>query len=271
MRAAVIGYPVAHSLSPRIHLAAAAAVGVDLDYTAVPVEPDGVAGAIEAMRTEEIRGYSVTMPLKEAVIPFLDELTDAAKGLGAVNHITNHNGRLVGNNTDGDGFVLGLAHQWGISVQSQTCGVLGSGGAARAIIDACSRHGAKEVRVAARSPERGQVAAALAGDRGRLVGIDDLSGCDVVVNATPIGMGASAADRDLPFAVDGLSPAAVVVDIVYNPLATPLVQQARERGLRAMNGVPMLVGQAAEQFSAWTATPAPLDAMFDAVNGMLSG
>lgn len=261
----MIGFPVEHSLSPRIHLAAARATGVDLSYEAIPVQPEQLADAIATMRSEVIRGYSVTMPHKEAVIPFLDELTPAATALGAVNHITNTDGWLVGNNTDGDGFVLGLAYSADVSVFEKTCGVIGSGGAARAIIDACARHGAKDVVVVARSEQRALTAAQLAGTSGRVGGHDDLAGCDIVVNATPIGMANTAGEGQLPFDVDLLSRDAVVVDIVYTPLDTPLLVSARNRGMASVNGVSMLVGQAGEQFSTWTGIAAPLAEMFEAV------
>lgn len=261
----MIGFPVEHSLSPRIHLAAARATGVDLAYEAIPVHPDEVADAIATMRSDDIRGYSVTMPHKESVIPFLDELTPAAAALGAVNHITNTDGWLVGNNTDGDGFVLGLLHSAATPVSDKTCGVIGSGGAARAIVDACGRHGAADVVVVARSAERAQTAASLAGEVGRVGSHDDLAGCDIVVNATPIGMAHTDGEGKLPCDVESLSSHAVVVDIVYNPLETPLLATARQAKMSAVNGVSMLVGQAGEQFSTWTGVPAPLAEMFEAV------
>lgn len=266
MKAGVIGFPVEHSLSPRIHLAAAKAVGINLAYEAIPVMANEVGAAISAMRDEPIRGYSVTMPHKETVIEFLDELTPSATALGAVNHITNTNGWLTGNNTDGNGFVLGLEHSAKTSVRGKTCGVIGSGGAARAIIEACARHGAKEVVVVARSAERAQTAALLAGDSGRTGDGDALGRCDVVVNATPIGMAHTESAGQLPCDVEALSPTAVVIDIVYNPLETPLLTAVAGRGMVGVNGLSMLVGQAAEQFSAWTGVPAPLREMFASVS-----
>ncbi len=268
MRAAVIGWPVAHSLSPRIHTAAAAAAGIDLVYTAQPVEPGHVLAALDTMRTEGIRGYSVTMPHKEAVIEGLDELTPAAAALGAVNHITNTNGHLVGNNTDGDGFILGLQHAGATVVDGRVIGVLGSGGAARAIIEACYRHGAGEVVVVARSTERGNTAAALAHERGRFANSADRSvfeSCDIIVNATPLGMAGTAGEGVEAVDVASLSVGTTVVDIVYNPRRTPMLAAAQARGLPAVEGVTMLVGQAAEQFTAWTGHDAPLSAMFEAV------
>ena len=263
--AGVIGWPVEHSLSPKIHTAAAAAAGIDLLYTAIPVEVGHVGNAIARMREVGIRGYSVTMPHKEAVISELDELTTSAHALGAVNHITNTAGHLLGNNTDGDGFVLGLEHSGDSLVNGSTVGVLGSGGAARAIIEACYRHGAREVIVVARSEERGAVAAGLAHERGRLGDLDAFTECDIVVNATPLGMAETDGEGVVAFDVGALAENTTVVDIVYNPRETPLLAAARERGLSTVEGVTMLVGQAAEQFTAWTGHEAPLAEMFDAV------
>lgn len=265
LRAAVIGWPVKHSLSPVIHTAAAAAAGVDLTFTAIEVEPGQALRALDQMRTDGLRGYSVTMPHKEAVIPGLDELSPAADALGAVNHITNNDGRLIGNNTDGDGFVLGLESLADVSVAGRSVGVLGTGGAARAIIDACHRHGAGEVVVVGRSAERAAVAAALANDRGRAADRTALDMCDIVVNATPLGMAGTEGEGAVAIDVDGLADSVVVADIVYIPRETPLLAAARERGLLTVEGVAMLVGQAAEQFTAWTGAEAPLDAMFQAV------
>ena len=265
MLAGVIGWPVKHSLSPVIHTAAAKATGVDLIYTAIEVEPGHSLAALERMRDDNIRGYSVTMPHKEAVIDGLDELTPSAEALGAVNHITNTNGHLVGNNTDGDGFVLGYKHAGGSPIAGGVVCVLGSGGAARAIIEACYRHGAAEVVVIARSPERAVIAAQLAGDRGRVGTHDDLNSCDVLVNATPIGMAETAQAGELAADVSRLQAHATVADIVYNPAETPLLQAATQRGLQVVGGITMLVGQAAEQFTSWTSVVAPLDAMFAAV------
>lgn len=265
MLAGVIGWPVTHSLSPRIHTAAAHAAGVDLSYTAIPVEPGQTASALADMRARGIRGYSVTMPHKEAVISGLDELTPAAAALGAVNHITNTSGHLLGNNTDGDGFVLGFEHTSEKTIRDSVVGVVGSGGAARAIIEACYRHGAAEVLVVARSVERGTAAAALAEERGRLASAESLAHCDIVVNATPLGMAETDGYGIVPIDVDTLGRDTTVADIVYNPRETELLALARKRGLPTVEGVTMLVGQAAEQFTTWTGVEAPLSSMFDAV------
>jgi len=260
----VIGYPVAHSRSPAIHNAAARALGIDLEYTAIAVLSDELEAAIAEMRIAGFRGLSVTMPHKEAVIAHLDELTAAATELGAVNHITNTDGHLVGNNTDGEGFLLGLAHEHGLDVANRSIGVVGSGGAARAIIRASALAGASKIAVIARNPGRAAVAASVGAGKATPAGHDTLPDLEIVVNATPLGMRGTAGEALQPFDVHALNSAAVVVDIVYDPVETKLLREARSRGLVGINGLSMLAGQAAAQFEAWTGTAPPLAVMVDA-------
>lgn len=265
----MIGYPVAHSRSPAIHNAAARALGIDLEYTAIAVLPGEVEAAIAEMRTAGFRGLSVTMPHKEAVMAHLDELTTAATDLRAVNHITNTDGHLVGNNTDGEGFLLGLAYEHDLHVAGKSIGVVGSGGAARAIIRACALGGASNIAVIGRNPERAAAAASVGAGTATSVGHDKLPELEVVVNATPLGMRGTAGEALQPFDVNVLDSAAVVVDIVYDPLETALLRAARSRGLVGINGLSMLAGQASAQFEAWTGTAPPLGVMIDAAAGRL--
>lgn len=253
-----------HSRSPAIHLAAAAAVGIDLEYRAIPVAPGELADTIAMVRETSMRGLSVTMPHKDAVFAEVDEVTSAAIELGAVNHITNTDGHLVGNNTDGDGFLLGLRHAHGLEVGGAHVGVFGAGGAARAIIRACGLAGASQVSVVARHPERAARAAEAAHGAGAVADMTILEDVDFIVNATPVGMAGTAGESLLPFDVSALPEHAVVIDIVYQPVETALLSAARSRGLRAVDGLSMLAGQAAEQFSVWTGVEAPLDVMIDA-------
>ena len=262
--AAVIGWPVEHSRSPAIHNAAAQAVGADLVYTALGVSPGAGVDAVAAMRTLGLRGMSVTMPHKQDVMAALDEITPVAQALGAVNHITNSDGHLVGNNTDGEGFLLGLDHH-GVAVDGLTVGVIGAGGAARAIIHACANAGANVV-VIARNPDRAASAAAVGGATARVGSLEDLHALDMAVNATPVGMASNdpATSTATPFDPHVLRPGAVVVDIVYNPLETALLAQSRRCGLQCIDGLAMLVGQAAAQFETWTGYDAPFGVMMEA-------
>jgi shikimate dehydrogenase len=246
--AAVIGSPVAHSLSPALHNAGFAALGVDWVYTAFDVAAGGTEAALAAMSTLGIGGLSVTMPHKEAAADLVDELDPAAAALRSVNTIVLlGNGRLKGYSTDGAGFVASLAAN-DVDLRAQRVCVVGGGGAARAIADAVARAGAADVAVVNRSPDRAAAAAALAGDVGRVGTPVDIGAADVVVNATSVGMGSS----ETPWDVALIRSGQVVADIVYHPRSTALLVAAEQRGARTVEGLGMLVHQAILQQQLWT-------------------
>lgn len=261
--AAVIGDPVRHSLSPAIHNAAFRAAGLDWVYVALPV-PEGEARiAVAGMRALGIDGMNVTMPHKSDVVKAIDRLSPAAKALGSVNTISRRGNELIGDSTDGEGFVNALRADEGLDPAGKRFLVIGAGGAARAVVKAVADAGATEVVVVARRPERGDRCARLAGKAGRVGTTDDLAGADVIVNATPVGMGEVVnIDRHaLPLDPERLAVGQLVVDLVYEPLVTPLVAAARARGVAAVNGIGMLVHQAALAFRIWTGEDAPLAVM----------
>ena len=263
--AGVIGLPVRHSLSPTIFNAAFQACGLDWAYLAFEV-PEGAAGlALGGMRALGLEGLSVTMPHKAAVLDGLDELSEAAEALGAVNCITRRGGQLVGDNTDGSGFVNALRLDEGIDVAGRRCGVVGAGGAGRAVARALGLAGAAEVVVANRTPEPAARAATLAGATGRVGTPEEVAAAEIVVNATPLGMGVvvttAGGPEPLPLDPERFGPGQVVVDLVYHPAATPLLLAARQRGAVAVNGLGMLIHQAALAFRAWTGEDAPLETM----------
>lgn len=273
--AAVIGDPVRHSRSPVILNAAFQAAGLDWVYVALEVASGSVPAALDGVRALGIGGLSVTMPHKEPVAAAVDVLDDDARALGAVNCVVNVDGVLHGHNTDGPGFVAGLAVDPGFAPDGRRCVVFGAGGAARAVVLALGRAGAAEVAVVNRDPTRAVVAAALAGPVGRVASPGEIgavvSSADLVVNATPVGMGAApGSEGPLPFDPGLLTPGQVVADLVYQPLVTPLVAAARARGVTAVNGVSMLVHQAAIAFEWWTGVTAPLEAMTAAVAAELA-
>jgi len=266
--AAVIGSPVRHSLSPRLHNAAFEATGLDWTYVAFEVPASGLRDALVGMRALGIAGLSVTTPHKDEAAELVDDLTPTAARLGAVNCIVNVEGALVGHNTDGEGFVRSLAAGSGFSPAGRRCVVLGAGGAARSLVLALADAGADEVVVVNRTVERAERAAALAGDRGRVVAPaladSDLSDADLVVNATSVGMeGVDAHGTPCDPAV--FHEGQIVVDLVYRPLVTNWIVEASARGAWVANGVPMLAHQAAVQFEIWTGTTAPMDVMMAAV------
>jgi shikimate dehydrogenase len=264
--AAVIGDPVRHSLSPTIHNAGFRAVDLDWCYLAFEVPAGGGAAAIEAMRALGIDGLSVTMPQKAEVAAAVDRLSPAAEALGAVNTVVRQGSVLVGENTDGDGFVNALRVDEGVDVAGRRCLVVGAGGAARAVVRALAEAGAREVVVAARRPEAATQAVRLAPSVGRVGTTDEADGMDLVVNATPVGMGEVVdLEPSLPVDPARLGAGQVVADLIYHPLVTPLVAAARERGAVAVNGIGMLLHQAAIAFRLWTGEDAPLEAMSAAV------
>jgi shikimate dehydrogenase len=263
--AAVIGRPVRHSLSPAIYNAAFAATGLDWVFLAFEVGEDEVPAALDGVRALGIDGLSVTMPAKEAVARAVDRLSPAAAALGAVNCVVRDGRRLIGHNTDGDGFVDALHAELGVGLSGARVVVVGAGGAARAVVRSAALAGA-EVVVIGRSPARAAAAAELAGASGRVGDAVDLAGATIVVNATPVGMGA---DDALPIEPELLHSGLVVVDLVYHPLETHFLRAARARGVPGVNGVGMLLHQAAHQFRLLTGVEPPLDAMRAALAGTL--
>lgn len=269
--AAVIGSPVRHSLSPVLHNAGFAAAGLDWVYVALEVAEGRVPEALDGMRALGIGGLSVTMPHKEAVAAACDRLTDDAAALGAVNCVVPEGDELVGHNTDGPGFVAALAAD-GIDPADLACVVLGAGGAARAIALALARAGAGEVAVVNRTAARAEQAVALLRRVGRVVdpaaAAATVAAADLVVNATSVGMG-EPSPGDLPVDPAWLRGGQVVADIVYRPLETLFLREARGRGAIGINGVPMLVHQAAVAFELWTGVTPPVAAMTASVAHLL--
>ena len=263
--AAVIGSPVRHSRSPAILNAAFRAAGIHWAFLAFEVVEAEAAAAVGAMRSLGLGGLSVTMPLKEAVIPALDGLSEDAAALRAVNCVAWDGDRLVGHNTDGAGLVRSLSVDHGIEVAGRSCVVLGAGGAARSVVRSLARAGAASVSVVNRTPERAEVAAALADGVGRVAHPDAIESADLVVNATSVGMGANGDDQGpSPVAEGLLHEGQVVVDLVYLPLRTPLLAQAEAAGARPVDGLGMLVHQAAISMEHWTGVRADVGVMREA-------
>lgn len=262
--AAVIGSPVRHSRSPLLANAAFRSAGLDWILVALEVAPGTAEDAVAAARTLDLGGLMVTMPHKADVIAALDRLTPAATTLGAVNSVAWDGGELVGDNTDGAGLVASLRSD-GIDPAGMRCAVLGAGGAARSVVRALAVAGAAEVVVVNRTAGRAEAAATLAGTAGRVGAAAEVAHADLVVNATSVAMGAGpGADGPLPVAAELLGPHQVVVDLVYQPLVTPLLRAAEARGARPVDGLGMLVHQAALSIECWTGQAADIEAMTSA-------
>jgi shikimate dehydrogenase len=251
--AAVIGWPVGHSLSPALHNAAFAASDADWVYVALPVEPGRAVDALDAMATLGIAGLSVTMPHKADVAAAVDSVSPAAQALRSVNTVVRQaDGALVGHSTDGAGFVASLRADAGFDPRGRSVVVLGAGAASRSVIDALATAGVGRIAVVNRTAATAEEAAALAPDVASVCPTSELSAvvraADLVVNATSIGMGSS----DVPLDTDLLRPGQLVAELVYHPLETALLAAARARGCDVLDGLGMLVHQAAIQQELWT-------------------
>lgn len=264
--AAVIGSPIRHSRSPAIHNAAFRALDLDWTYVAFEVAEGAVPAALAGVRALGIDGLSVTMPHKEAVADAVDACSADAEALRAVNCVVRDGARLVGHNTDGPGFLAGLRAAAGLEPAGARCVVLGAGGAARAVIRSLATGGAAEVVVVNRTADRARAAAALAGPVGRVGHVDAIASADLLVNATSVGMGAAeGADAPSPVDPGHLRPGLVVADLVMHPVVTPLLRAAAAAGAVPVDGLGMLVHQAAIAFELWTGVAPPVPVMLRAV------
>ena len=283
------GYPLGHSMSPAIHQAALRETGLGGRYDLWPIDPaaageHSLAALIDRLRGPEnpdhLHGLNVTIPHKEAVLPWLDELTPTAARVGAVNTLVLREGRLWGDNTDVPGFLddlQRLAPALSVAAGGKTALILGAGGSARAVAFALAACGWSLGLVYLR-PESARRARILADAlvqsyaRPDLLGAADLASraADLIVNCTPLGMSPQVADipwpDDLPF-----PPGAFVYDLVYNPPETRLVQRARTAGLLAHTGLGMLVSQAALAFEQWTGRRPPFEPLYRTAQTCLLG
>ena len=263
----VIGDPVRHSLSPRLHNAAFDAMGLDWVSVAFAVPPGRLPEALEGMRALGIVGLSVTMPHKQQAAALVDEPTPLARRLRSVNCVTRGaDGRLAGDSTDGQGLLEALRRGADFEPAGRRCLVVGAGGAARAVVAALAEAGAAEVVVVNRSAGRAEEAAALAGAAGRVGTVADIPGADLVVQGTPVGMDDTrGTGGEMPFDPELLRRGQLVADLVYRPASTALLEAARARGARTVAGLGMLVHQAALALERWTGAVVPVGAMWAAV------
>lgn len=255
---AVIGAPIAHSLSPIIQNAALHAAGLDYVYAALPVRADALASAVRGLYDAGIAGFNVTIPFKTAIIPLMDALSEDARRIQAVNTVVVEDGRLVGHNTDVAGFLAGFAER-GIALTGKNAVLIGAGGAARAALWGLLRSGAHSVVIGVRSVDKGTTLAVDFASDGDVLALafDDpafisaLNAADILVQTTPLGM-TPHTEAMPPVNVSMINPSAVVYDLIYTPAETRFLREARARGCETINGETMLVAQGAEAFHLWT-------------------
>jgi shikimate dehydrogenase len=258
-RLVLLGHPVQHSLSPTFQNAALRHAGIALVYEALDVVPSALAATVRGLIAEGAAG-NVTVPYKEAVAALCAELTPLAARVGAVNAFwVDSRGRLFGDNTDVGGFEAGARAVLGDAPRKPVVGVLGAGGGAAAVLAAIERWPGARAIVHARTLARAEILSARFADIAVVAPAlnDAVEAVDIVVNATPIGM----RDDDVPVAPERLRRDATVIDLVYRRGETVWVRLARQRGLRAVDGLPMLVEQGALAFERWFGIPAPRDIM----------
>jgi shikimate dehydrogenase len=269
----LVGYPLAHSLSPTLHHAALNEAGLKGEYRLFPLPPHDttrLAHLLERMRHGEMDGLNVTIPHKQSVLSLLDELTPTAKAIGAVNTIVRRDTSLIGHNTDAAGFLADLQRVF--PVPPGIALVLGAGGAARAVTFALHQSG-WQVWVAARRAEQAENLLAQIAPQGRPLLLQTLSAAEIdavrlIVNTTPLGMSpqidASPWPEHLPFPAQ-----AGVYDLIYNPGETKLMRAAHAAGLPAWGGLGMLIEQAALAFELWTGIRPRRETLFQAVKTIL--
>lgn len=263
----IIGHPIGHTLSPLMHAVAAGSAGVSLAYSVYDVKPENLRAAMEGVRALSIDGLNVTVPHKVDVMESLDEITEEAAAIGAVNTIVRRGGRLTGYNTDAHGFLTSLKENAGGDPAGKSVLVYGAGGAARAIVAGLARAGAGRIVIVNRAEGKAERLAEKVRGLGRGAETEGLGfssnklfesvrSADIIVNTTAVGM--EGVGGRLP-AMDGVRKGQLVVDIVYRPLETPLLSRARAAGAATLDGLWMLIHQGAMSFTLWTGKPFPAD------------
>ncbi|MBI4762625.1 MAG: shikimate dehydrogenase [Chloroflexota bacterium] len=281
----LIGYPLSHTLSPKIHAAALQACGLQGEYvpfTIYPNDTQGLKNILRRLRAGDLHGLNVTIPHKQNVIPFLDELTPTAQAIGAVNTIYMQGGKLIGDNTDAAGFLADLKKFLaespspilgeGTGVREKSAIVLGAGGSARAVVHALLNDGWNVTLAARRIEQAEQLAGSFANYQLQITTFDlrpstfDLRPLtfDLIVNTTPLGMTPNIETSPLPETAT-FRPGTIVYDLVYNPRETKLVRQAKAQGCRAVSGLGMLIEQAALSFQIWTGYNPPRQALYNSL------
>lgn len=263
---ALLGKPVKHSKSPYMHNQSFKILDLDFAYMAFEIEDYEIEKTIEAMKILNAKGFNITMPYKEKVMKFLDQIDEQTKIIGSVNTVLNHNGKLIGYNTDGKGFIKSIEEK-NIKFKGEKIVILGSGGAARAIAIQLAFEGAGEILIVNRRREKAEIIVntinkSISKIKARSIELNEdflkaeLKDAKILVNTTPVGMNDSI-DKSLIMDIESLHRDLFVADIIYNPLKTKLLSQAEKIGCKTMNGMNMLIYQGALAFKIWTGKDMP--------------
>ena len=274
----ILGYPLAHSISPVMQQAALDYYSLDIDYEAWHTPPQELTERVSRLRDKSCLGANVTIPHKESVYQLLDDCDPWSSRVGAVNTIVNDNGRLVGHNTDSEGFLKAIRERLGVDLRDSQILLLGAGGAARAAAFALCHENISSLTIANRKLERAQ---ALVNDVQKdipsttAIPIEDTylgrsaRVADLIVNATSIGMSHGGNEGRSPLSADHIQPGTTVFDMVYTPTETALLAETRKAGALGLGGLWMLVYQGASGFELWTGKIAPVDIMYRAAETAL--
>lgn len=275
---ALLGQPVAHSISPRFQQVALDTLGLDARYEPWETPPSGLPAAVERLRSADLMGANVTVPHKVAVLRLVDRPDPLAELVGAVNTIVRRDGLLHATNTDVSGVLRALADA-GIGVAGSHVLLIGAGGAARAVVVAMRRGGAAALTIANRTPQHAEALVALGGQQLVVATTPlDLASealrtamekADLVIHSTPLGMRHGPDEQATPLPAELFRAGQSVLDMVYVPERTPLLEAANRAGARTVGGLAMLVHQGAESFRLWTGHEPPLDVMFEAARAAL--
>ncbi|MBE0479601.1 MAG: shikimate dehydrogenase [Dehalococcoidia bacterium] len=276
--AGLIGHELKHSISPVFQQAAFDHLGLDVRYELWDTPPDKLSETVGILARADRLGANVTIPYKEAVLPLMHDLDRDAARIGAVNTIVNRDGSLVGYNTDSAGFLRALYQDASFVPRGKTAVLLGAGGVARAAAFTLIDAGICRLTIVNRTPERAEALAASLKASGTPVAAlpftsadlrTELVNSNLIVNCTSVGLKDSATEGQSPLKANQIPGRALVYDLVYNPLETPLMKEAEKAGARTLGGLAMLIYQGAISFRLWTGIEAPLQIMADSARKAL--
>ncbi|MDP4162303.1 MAG: shikimate dehydrogenase [Bacillota bacterium] len=271
---AVLGYPIGHSMSPFMHNDLFAFYNLEARYLPFQVKPEALEDAVKGLKAIGVSGFNVTVPHKSSIIPLLDNIDPLAMKIGAVNTVVNQNGKLIGYNTDGPGFLKSL-HSLIPDVKDLNVLIIGAGGASRAIYYTMASAGARQIDICNRTLDKATLLIEGCSERveSRVLSAEKasehLSDYDVIIQTSTVGMFPNT--QVCPVRLENLSSRAIVCDIIYNPLETLFLQEAKQKGVKVQNGIDMFVYQGALAFELWTDIFPDIEVMRKNVLNQLGG